>query len=1321
MKLHKHFAVAVSLAFVVSAFAQTEIEYYKGSTLNRAKNVMSGNLVRSTFYNYGLVGNIGEISGEWPIGTGNEYVGDVSPLVGVEFIHPSGDTLRSVATSDGPRGNPDGASVGRFWGFEPLPGFAAPPAIGEDPKVAMSNQRDTWPDYWPDKMVPDSLDRNWTYDATDPGWRGKWNGYFGKDVTNADQECYFQMDDHADEEWFRRGTLDTLSGDSTIYYYYPNPEDSSRRGLGLRVTVRGLQWSHFLAQDVIFWLYEITNVSHYTYDKVTFGMIVGTLSGGRQDSEDDLAYFDLENDITYSWDGVEGASPGWVPVSDNILVGYVGYAFLESPGNPYDGIDNDGDDTLGTAPILSGLNFVPVTLDTGDAAILIDYDSYERIDTTVPGSQITLMNEPFENFPLEGWEVQENGADGVGWQALLGSTPDCNAPGPHSGNNAVWHDDEEVGMQADWLISPPVAVPSNAAHTVLTFWERNCYVPDSLDSLDYHVLFYNNGDGWDAMAVYDQPRDEWTEVIVNADFLAGDTVRFAWVYHGDSATEWFIDDVTLVAALPGGGIDWTIRGRTFHFGPGQILVEDGRNNIDDNLNGLIDERPEDHTGLRYINYFTGAGLSDLMIDEARDDGIDNDGDWSALTDDVGADGVALTGDAGEADGEPTNGEPHFDKTDVDESDQIGLNAFEYFSPPGAVRMNNDQAIWDRMAPGHFDIVSQEPEDGDFIYGSGYFPLRPGQTERFSMALAYGEDFNDLEDNKITVQQIYNENYNFARPPEKPTLWAVPGDGRVTLYWDDVAESSFDPVTGFDFEGYKIYRSTDPGFNEVFTITDALGRKVFHKPIAQFDLDNGNAGMFPVIRNAVIYYLGNDTGLEHAWTDTTVENGQTYYYALVAYDRGDVEKEILPAENSKTIVVDEAGNVTLDINTIVIVPRAPAAGYTPPEISIVQHLSGSATGAVAAEVLDPSLVRNHMRYEFRFSTVDTGEVPINYSLIRHDPAGNDTVLIANEPLIPQDNLIGQAERFGAYYDSLFNLPPGTYQPGQYFRVAGTNIYDGQRAYILVLRDTTSIPELTHWADTSRGLLNFEFDQGYINALQWTGKKVPGQYQIEWYPDVVDTSIAINYPGFFVLEARSVNFRVRNAVTDEYIDFAFEDSTVMDGQVQQNEVIYFLEMVDGVRDLTWTVEFFASPFTGDTLPPSAGDVLYLATHVPYSDADRFEYSTGSAGVNAQNVDLAKIRVYPNPYVAANPQEPTNPFNEGRGERRITFTHLPDRCTIRIYNVRGDLVDKIEHATTIDNGNENWDMRSKDGLNVAYGVYLYHVDSPYGETTGRFAVIK
>ncbi len=1151
--------VAALALLATTAVAQVDsMLNYRGNPLYRAKNVMSGNLVRSTYYNYGLVGNIGEISGEWPIGTGNEYVGDVSPLVGVEFIHPSGDTLRAVCTSDGPRGNPDGPpGGGAFWGFEPLKGFAAPPAIGEDPLVAMSNQPSTWPTAWPDKSITDSLsgDQAWVRDQTDPGWHGAWNGYFGKNVSNADQECYFQMDDQTDLEWFERS-----DSSGNVYHYYPHEQDSARRGLGLRVSVRGLQWSHFLAQDVIFWLYEITNVSTHVYDKVAFGMVVGTLSGGRQDSEDDLAYFDLENDITYSFDSDDQGSPGWVPVSETNNVGYVGYAFLESPGNPLDGIDNDGDSQDPNSPHLTGdvlgLFLQPRSYGPGQTVILIDYETYERTVTTFPQT------------------------------------------GP----------------------------------------------------LRYFI------------------RD---------------------------------DEVTLM--------------------PGQQVVEDGGNGIDDNLNGLIDERI-DHRDLAYIDYVTNRGLNDPLLDEARDDGIDNDGDWDILTDDVGADGVALTGDAGEGDGEPTNGEPHFDKTDVDESDQIGLTSFEYFSPPGSVRMRDDAALWERMTPGRFDVVSTEPQDGDFIYGSGYFPLRPGQTERFSMALAYGQDLLDITDNKQTVQQIYNENYNFARPPDKPSLWAVPGDGEVTLYWDDIAEASFDPVTGFDFEGYKIYRSTDPGFNEVFTITDGQGRKVFHQPIAQFDLDNGNSGFFPVIRNSVIYFLGNDTGLEHAWTDTTVENGQTYYYALVAYDRGDVAKEILPAENSKTIVVDAGGNVTLDINTTTIVPRAPALGYEDPEISTVDHISGYATGTMGTSVIDPTKIESASNYRLYFSQESDSNL-LTYSIVRSNIDGDSTI-VQDVSLTPQDNLLAKASLFSAYYDSLFNLEPGTFDARQYFRVAGTQLYDGQQGFLLLPRDTVAILERSGWeSDQVENLLNFEFELGNINQLNWRGKKQPGTYEIEFFDHIVDTSLAMIYPinPPFNLPAVPVNFRVKNLTTDQYIEFAFEDSTGFNGQVDGLDVIYFREQIDNVLDLTWTVEFFSRAATGDTVLPRSGDVLHLETYQPFSVADTLAYSVTPSRINVSSVELDRINVYPNPYVSANVQEPSNPFNEGRGERRITFNHLPDRCTIRIYTLRGDLVETLEHNAGIDDGTENWDLRNRDGLNVAYGVYLYHVDSPYGEKTGRFAVIK
>src|SRR5262249_54895427 len=148
---------------------------------------------------------------------------------------------------------------------------------------------------------------------------------------------------------------------------------------------------------------------------------------------------------------------------------------------------------------------------------------------------------------------------------------------------------------------------------------------------------------------------------------------------------------------------------------------------------------------------------------------------------------------------------------------------------------------------------------------------------------------ELRENVKTVQQIYNANYQFAVPPPVPTLKAEAGDGFVRLSWDDVAERGIDPVTNdFDFEGYRIYRSTDPDFLDQQVISTGPGSGPLPgngKPTAQFDLVDGKAGFSRTTIDGVAYFLGTDTGIMHAWTDTTVKNGQDYYYAVTAYDFG----------------------------------------------------------------------------------------------------------------------------------------------------------------------------------------------------------------------------------------------------------------------------------------------------------------------------------------------------------------------------------------------------------------------------------------------------
>ena len=200
-----------------------------------------------------------------------------------------------------------------------------------------------------------------------------------------------------------------------------------------------------------------------------------------------------------------------------------------------------------------------------------------------------------------------------------------------------------------------------------------------------------------------------------------------------------------------------------------------------------------------------------------------------------------------------------------------------------------------------------------------------------------------------MQQIYNANYRFAVPPRMPTVTAEEGDGFIRLSWDDVAEHGLDPVTGEDdFEGYRIYRSTDPDFRDPQVISNGTGTGPLGngKPIAQFDLIDGRSGFSEQTVEGVAYYLGTESGLTHTWTDYSAVNGQQYYYAVTAYDFGSEAFNFYPSENAIAVSRTPRGGLVLPPNTVAVRANPRVLGYVP------------ATAAPAARTRRPR--RGHRR-------------------------------------------------------------------------------------------------------------------------------------------------------------------------------------------------------------------------------------------------------------------------------------------------------------------------------------------------------------------------
>ncbi len=108
--------------------------------------------------------------------------------------------------------------------------------------------------------------------------------------------------------------------------------------------------------------------------------------------------------------------------------------------------------------------------------------------------------------------------------------------------------------------------------------------------------------------------------------------------------------------------------------------------------------------------------------------------------------------------------------------------------------------------------------------------------------------------------------------------------------------------------------------------------------------------------------------------------------------------------------------------------------------------------------------------------------------------------------------------------------------------------------------------------------------------------------------------------------------------------------------------------------------------------------------------------------------KVAVYPNPYIgdgryAASGYE----FMTGPGSidhaRRMHFANLPPSCTIRIYTLDGDLVRTIHHPGQYSGSDSNveWNMRSTNNELVTSGIYLFVVESEWGNQIGKLVIIK
>src|SRR5690606_11921236 len=91
-KMHRNFLLLILLLGILPA----NIIAQRSDPSLLSIGLHTGNRIGISFHNDGQIAGflVGvDIRGEWPLGSGENYIGDCIPLIGAEFFNDLGDTL----------------------------------------------------------------------------------------------------------------------------------------------------------------------------------------------------------------------------------------------------------------------------------------------------------------------------------------------------------------------------------------------------------------------------------------------------------------------------------------------------------------------------------------------------------------------------------------------------------------------------------------------------------------------------------------------------------------------------------------------------------------------------------------------------------------------------------------------------------------------------------------------------------------------------------------------------------------------------------------------------------------------------------------------------------------------------------------------------------------------------------------------------------------------------------------------------------------------------------------------------------------------------
>ncbi|MBU4444288.1 hypothetical protein KJ656_04285 [bacterium] len=677
----------------------------------------------------------------------------------------------------------------------------------------------------------------------------------------------------------------------------------------------------------------------------------------------------------------------------------------------------------------------------------------------------------------------------------------------------------------------------------------------------------------------------------------------------------------------------------------------------------------------------------------------------------------------------TNPDYYFHGNDIN-IDYTGVDSLAAFYPPWSDMEGSDKLEGDAI---------------NYIISSGPFTLNAGSMVTISIGLVMGDagiipnqpDTSDLMSNVRIANRMHKYCFQGSGPPEPPSVNAVAGDKRVTLFWEsEPSENSVDVLSGKkDFEGYKIFRSTDQGRTWGDIITDVYGNTIGYRPIAIFDKVNDIEGRDP----AFPQHLGYNTGLTHTYVDSNLINGIEYWYCVTAYDCGNQNPDSLEQSYMYPL-----GSSIFESHTVSVIPGVYPGNITDASVpqDNLEPIGGISEGVVRVKVIDPGAITGH-EYKITFTdntvySVEDGDTTFGTGFNLVNITTMDTLLFShtlsdetgdNLPVIDGFRLTVRNSQMGVKSMSWTKVLGDTCTFDWRYQSKYPGRMDAAQENVSTTDDWRII------VDYAGGLDAYWYDY-FTGSVQDEKQHLPIRVEVITDPDnPVDVSLN-TWLCEFAIAASWEDYRryYYSALGWDLVPGGLGYLAGSPGWYEKHVDMLILEKID------------TDPATGDTIPnylylftnnkpdssynnegeleiidskvPSDGDEFTILTYKPFKPGISYSFST-VAQKEKNRADMGNpldnVRVVPDPYVVTNSWE-TNEFG-----KKLQFNHLPGKCTIKIYTLVGELIATIEHDSA-SQGYEFWNMRTYNDQFIAPGVYLYYISTPDGDKAlGRFLVIR